>query len=319
MRTIVVTNMAPGPDAPGRGVFVRDQVAALERLGADVTLAEFAPGDYARAVPALRRTARREGPFDLVHAHFGLTAFPALAIPARARVLTVHGTDVRHPRTGRLTRLIARRMDLVAAVSHDLGVDLAGPARRGTPLPALGRRGLPTAVLPCGVAVDRFRPVPRADARARLGLPQHESCILFPAAPERAAKRFDLVLEAADGARIHTLGDVDPADVPLWMNAANIVVLPSDAEGFGLAVLEALACDVPVITTPVGIHPQALAGVAGAVCAAYDRDRWGRVIASALAREDPRVDGRPAVAPWSADRMAARVLDAWGAVLAAGE
>lgn len=315
MRTIVVTNMAAAPEAPGRGIFVRDQVAALRRLGADVTLTEFAPGDYAQAVRRLRGLARREGPFDLVHAHFGLTAFPALAIPARARVLTVHGTDVRHPRTGRLTRLVARRMDLVAAVSHDLGVDLAGPAPRGTPLPSLGRRGLPTAVLPCGVAVDRFRPIPRAEARARLGLPTDEPCVLFPADPGRAGKRFDLAQEAVDGARLHTLGTVDPADVPLWMNAASVVVLPSDAEGFGLAVLEALACDVPVITTPVGIHPQALQGVAGALCAPYERDRWRRAIAAALAQPDPRVDGRSVVAPWSADRMAERVHDAWRALL----
>lgn len=315
MRTIVVTNMAPGPGAPGRGVFVRDQVAALRRLGADVTLTEFAPGGYARAVGQLRATARRDGPFDLVHAHFGLTAFPALAIPAKARVLTVHGTDVRHPRSGRATRLVTRRMDLVAAVSRDLGADLAGPPDRSGTLPPLGRRGLPTAVLPCGVALERFRSIPRAEARARLGLPADEPCVLFPADPDRPAKRFDLVREAAGDARVHSLGTVDPHDVPLWMNAANVVVLPSDAEGFGLAVLEALACDVPVITTPVGIHPQALAGVAGAVCAPYDRDRWSRAIAAALDRPDPRVAGRPAVAPWSADRMARRVLDAWAALL----
>ena len=42
------------------------------------------------------------------------------------------------------------------------------------------------------------------------------------------------------------------------MNAANAVLVPSEREGFGLAVLEALACDVPVLATPVGIHREAL-------------------------------------------------------------
>jgi teichuronic acid biosynthesis glycosyltransferase TuaC len=62
--------------------------------------------------------------------------------------------------------------------------------------------------------------------------------------------------------------------VPLYVNAANAVVVPSEREGFGLAVLEALACDVPVLATPVGVHPVALDGVAGTLCAPYEGARW---------------------------------------------
>ena len=47
----------------------------------------------------LTLSADHQRAFDVVHAHFGLTAWPALAVPARVRALTVHGTDVRHPRT----------------------------------------------------------------------------------------------------------------------------------------------------------------------------------------------------------------------------
>lgn len=318
MRALVVTNMLATPDAPGRGQFVRDQVAALRLLGADVTLDEFAPGDYLAAARGLRARHRRTR-YDVVHAHFGLTAYPALAVRGRARVLTVHGTDVRHGRTGRLTRLIARRMDLVAAASAPLGAELAGadPATPEAALPAMGRRGLPVAVLPCGVALDRFRAIPRREARAALGLSPDEPCLLFPADPDRPGKRHDLALRAAAGARLHTLGATPPDDVPLWINAANAVLVPSDAEGFGLAVLEALACDVPVIATPVGVHPEALAGVPGSVCAPFDADRWRTAAAAALAQPDPRVPGRRAVERWSSVRMAERVTAAWERALAA--
>src|SRR4051812_11399373 len=106
MRTLVLSNMAPSADAPGRGAFVRTQVAALRRVGdVEVELEEFAPGlgSLARAA----RAARGRRGFDVVHAHFGLTAYAALAVPGAKRALTVHGTDVHHPRTGRLTRLVA--------------------------------------------------------------------------------------------------------------------------------------------------------------------------------------------------------------------
>src|SRR5205823_3179802 len=133
--------------------------------------------------------------YDVVHAHFGLSAWPALAIPARVRALTVHGSDLLRPRTRLAT----------------------------------------AAVLPL----------------------------------------------------IELIGGVEPDRVPLWVNAANAVVVPSEREGFGLAVLEALACEVPVLATPVGIHAQALAGVEGSLCAPFGIAAWRAALEPHLERAAP--------------------------------
>ncbi|MBF6619675.1 MAG: glycosyltransferase family 4 protein, partial [Patulibacter sp.] len=78
MRVLVVSNMAPDAEHPERGSFVRDQVAALRGLpDLDVRFEEFAPGGYRRAARDLRDHHRGER-YDVVHAHFGLTAIPAL-------------------------------------------------------------------------------------------------------------------------------------------------------------------------------------------------------------------------------------------------
>jgi glycosyltransferase involved in cell wall biosynthesis len=305
VRALVVSNMAASRERPARGVFVRDQVAALRRIGdVEVELFEFSPGAlaYPLAARALRR--RFDGArLDIVHAHFGLTAWPALALRGPRHAVTLHGTDVRHPRSRRLTRAALGHMDLVAAVSQSLADEL-GPI---TPAPR---------VLPCGVALERFRPIPREAARLALGLARDEPCLLFPADPERAGKRFDRAYELAGGVRLMTLGSTAPDHVTLAINAANAVLVPSDAEGFGLAVLEALACDVPVLATPVGVHAQALAGIAGTLCAPYDRARWAAALAPALADADPRVAGRARAAEFSSELMAERVADAWRALLA---
>ena len=108
---------------------------------------------------------------------------------------------------------------------------------------------------------------------------------------------------------------VQPSQVPLWVNAANAVLVTSDRESFGLAVLEALACDVPVLSTPVGIAPEVLRGIDGAYCGVFDPLRWRTTLAPLLEDEDPRVAGRTAAERYSADRMAARVLDAWRGLL----
>ncbi len=305
---LVVSNMLPDAAHPERGRFVRDQVAALRRLsGVEVELYEFPPGARARAGAARelhRRHGRRGRRLDVVHAHFGLTAWPALAVRARVRGLTVHGTDVRHPRTREATRAVLPLMDLLAAPTAELARELPGRAAR--------RRA---QVLPCGVDMERFHPIPRAEARTALGLDPQAACLLFGADPARGGKRYDRALALAGHVPLHTLGGVPPERVPLWVNAANAVVVPSEAEGFGLAVLEALACDVPVLATPVGVHPQALEGVEGTLCAPFEENRWRAAVEPHLRDRDPRIAGRAHAEPFSAARMAERLADAWRASL----
>ena len=310
MRALIVTNMFPTPDRPALGRFVADQVEALRRLGeADVEVFAFPAGGagaYGRAALRLRDRYRRER-FDIVHAHFGLTGWPALGVRARARAITLHGTDLAHPRSRPVTLAGLRLADLVAAVSAPLAATVPGWAVRR-----------PVAVLPCGVDLHRFARIDRRAARRRLGLPEERPCLLFPADPARPEKRFDRARQVAGEVPLLTLGEVDPADVPLYVNAVNAVLVPSEREGFGLAALEALACDVPVLATPVGIHPEALAGLPGTLCAPFCPDVWREALAAHLRAADPRIEGRERATAYSSDRMAARVLDAWRGLLPDG-
>ena len=306
MRALIVTNMYPSADQPALGSFVRDQVDALRRIdGVDVEVFSFEPGAvsaYVRAAYELR-DRHRGYRYDIVHAHYGLTAWPAFAARGKGRAVTLHGTDLAHPRSRTITLAALPFLDLVAAVSEPLAAEIPRWAVRG-------RR----AVLPTGVDLDRFRPIPRPEARAALGLDQGPY-LLFPSDPSRPEKRYDRARAVAGNVRLLSLEAVDRAKVPLYVNAANAVLVPSEREGFGLAVLEALACDVPVLATPVGIHPSALDGIAGTYCAPFDERTWRKALAPHLADHDPRVDGRTRADGFSTDRMAANVVAAWRALL----
>jgi glycosyltransferase involved in cell wall biosynthesis len=307
MRALIVTNMYPTRERPALGSFVRDQLEALRRTpGLEVELFAFSPGSakaYARAARSLRDRYRAEH-FDVVHCHFGLSILPSLAAPARARVVTLHGTDLAHPRSRLVTLAGLRTMDLIATVSQELMARVPRQAFRG-----------PRAVLPAGVDLERFRPMPRADARAALGLDPAGPYLLFAADPRRPEKRHDRALAVAGVVPLLTLGDVDPGEVPLWVNAANAVISTSDREGFGLAVLEALACDVPVLATSVGVAPEVLENVAGAYCGPFDPRAWEEALAPLVANPDPRVAGRARAEQFSTDRMAAKVVAAWRGLL----
>jgi|SRR5579884_1714559 len=304
MRALVVTNMYPSAAHPARGSFVRDQVQALSRLpGLEVEVFAFEPGGGSPYPRAARELRRRYGDtrFDVVHAHFGLTAWPILAVRGARRAVTLHGTDLVVRRSRAVTLAALPFMDLVAPVSESLAELLPDRLVPGGKL----------AILPCGVSLERFHPVDRAQARRALGLREDSRYLLFPADPARPEKRYDRALEIAGGAELLALGGVDPAEVSLWVNAADAVVVPSERESFGLAVLEALACDVPVLATDVGIAPEALAGLPGAYCGPFDPARWRAALAEVLARPDPRVAGRAVAERYSSVRMAQRVAEQW--------
>jgi teichuronic acid biosynthesis glycosyltransferase TuaC len=311
MRVLVVTNFMPDPSAPQRGRWVRDQIDEIRRRGVEVEIFAFPPGSsqYVPAAARLRKLLRRER-FDLVHVHYGLTAWCALLAGARPLMVSFHGTDVRHPVVGRMSRLLARRIDLVAAVSRAL----YGPEA--------GRPGLPrlsgSAVLPCGPDLRRFRPLPRAEARRALDLDPAGRYLFFPADPARPEKRGDRAAELARavGADLLSGGSIEPEEMPLWMNAANAVLVTSDYEGFGMVCVEALACDVPILSTPVGIAPYALTGIAGALCAPFDLGVWGAAVAPHLEAADPRIAGAGRAAGLSAERMAERTIATYRDLLA---
>src|SRR3954469_18144719 len=302
MRVLVVTNLYPSKERPALGPFVRDQVEALRRRpDLEVELFAFPPGPKAllRAAGRLRRRFRRTR-FDIVHAHFGLTAWPALLARLGPVAVTLHGNDLLVRRSYAATRAALPFCALTAGVSREFSGNLPGAGTK--------RR---VAVLPVGIDLQRFRPIPRAQARARLHLDPAGPYLLFPHDPSRPLKRHDRAVAAAGDVPLLALGGVPPDEVPYWINAANAVLVPSAKEGFGLSVIEALACGVPAFGTPVGIHPVALGGIAGAYCAPWDRDAWRAALRPHLDAADPRVDGRARAELFSADAMAERLVVAW--------
>jgi teichuronic acid biosynthesis glycosyltransferase TuaC len=310
VRVLVVTNLFPTARRPALGPFVRDQVEAMRSIGgADIELHSFDPPGGIRPYvsEALTLARRYRGKrFDIVHAHYGLTGACSLAVRRGSHITTFHGDDLRLPKTSPIARFVVRLIDLPATVS----ANLARTSERVLGRPGLDRR---VTVLPCGIDLERLRPLDRREARSQLGLDPGGRYLLFPADPARPEKRHDRARELAEssGAELIHYDNTPPERVPLYINAADAVIVTSEREGFGLAPLEALACDVPVLATDVGIAPLALAGIPGTLCAPFERDRWLGALAPHLASDDARVQGRGRAELFGSRRMAERVLLAY--------
>ena len=133
------------------------------------------------------------------------------------------------------------------------------------------RLNVPDAhVIPCGVDMSLFKPAEMLAARDALGLPHDRKLVLWAGEYRRPEKRFELVSQAiallkqsVPDVELVVLSNKPHSTVPDHLNACDVLVLTSDAEGSPMVVKEAMACNVPVVSTPVGDVPQLFAGVDG--------------------------------------------------------
>jgi len=246
--------------------FFRKQVRALEAHdvecttvsvpadAGDRTLAEYLTF-YARA---LRRSFE---PFDLVHANYGLVGVPALAQPRRPVVLTLWGSELMGENAWltELSRTAASRADAVVVPSAAMSRELPCPHH----------------VVPFGVDTELFRPIDRDAARDRVGWDRDERVVLFPYDPNRAVKNYSLARSVVERlpveATLRTVSGVSHDEMPYYMSASDALLVTSDRESGPMVVREAVACEVPVVSTDVGFVADVLDGVENtAVCRTED-------------------------------------------------
>jgi glycosyltransferase involved in cell wall biosynthesis len=84
--------------------------------------------------------------------------------------------------------------------------------------------------------------------------------------------------------RVHFIGFVDDADLPALYSGADLVAMPSLYEGFGLPLLEAMACGVPTISSNVSSLPEVV-GETAVQLPPKDEHAWTQSIISLLADE----------------------------------
>ncbi len=268
------------------------------------------------SLPTLLRL-QRAGKLAVLDAHFAYPDGYAATLIGRwlgvPVAITLRGTEARHVRTPGLSALLKK------ALTHaDVIFSVAAALKRIAV--SVGIAEDKVLVVGNGVDTATFRPIPRAEARAALGLPQdcrvlatvgglverkgfHRVIDCLPALRETMPNLHYLVVGGPSGegdwtdklkaqvrrlgleSCVHFLGTMPAAELPVPLSAADVFVLSTRNEGWANVLLEAMACGLPVVTTDVGGNAEVVArGDLGTVVPFGDESALLEAIRDALGR-----------------------------------
>jgi teichuronic acid biosynthesis glycosyltransferase TuaC len=248
----------------GLNPIIENQGESLKRAGIDLeyfTIKGKGIGGYLKNVMPLRRKIRK-GEYDVIHAHYSLSAITASLALKRPIVVSLMGSDVYS--SGFILKLIR----WLSKIWWNVTIVKSEEMKE--------KLGLPSAqIIPNGVNIELFKPTDRLASCRQLGWNAEIKNILFPANKKREVKNYSLAEQSVNlldkwNVQLHSLDKVPNSQMPFYYSAADVVLMTSHWEGSPNAIKEAMACNVPIVATNVGDIAKSLQGVKNCHVTGFD-------------------------------------------------
>jgi teichuronic acid biosynthesis glycosyltransferase TuaC len=306
--------------SPAAGIFVDRQIASLERAGVKISTFDIgnshSPLRLLYKWIQLRRRVRQVSP-DLVHGQYGTIVGLLTAFAGRPAVISFCGGDLQPGASVSSLRLtLGFLLSNLAALRADRLICKSEQLRQ-----ALWWRKSKAIVIPSGVDLTLFSPGQQNEARKELGWDQETPVAILNVGDDPKGKGIDLAQAAmkvaqvlVPNAELHIISKVDPLRVPLYFRAADVLVCTSITEGSPNVVKEALACNLPVVSTPVGDVRERLVGVYPSSVVSRDPQEFGEALAKIMLSRE-RSNGRARIVDLGLDQVARQILSVYQSVL----
>ncbi len=292
--------------ANGMSSLVYNQVTSLIRAGVQVDCFPIkgkGPKAYLQHAILLRKHLKNNK-YDCFHAHYSYSSYTAMMAGCKPLVSSLMGTDIE------LTGLPAKLLHATHSRFATRIIVKSEYMRKKT--------GLDAIVVPNGLNFNRFKDIPREEARKQVGFEPNKKYAIWVSNPEREYhKRYKMACEAMEMIEdksivMYVVNGVPHDQIPVYMYAADALLLSSRYEGSPNVIKEALYCNLPIVSTDVGDVKERIEGCDGCWLVTDAKD-----IAKALpeAVNYGKTNGREKVRNLDDKIIAQRLIDIYDAAI----
>lgn len=272
IRLLIVCSKNSGNFAP----FILDQAVALEKAGVKLEFFGVEGKGWLGYLQNRKLLLKQMATFkpDLIHAHYGLSGLLANLQRKVPVVTTYHGSDINDRKVFWFSKLA------MLFSKHNIFV-----SKKNLDKAKLKHR---FSLLPCGVDLDFFKPIPKKTAREKMGLPLKDKMVLFSGSfnnPVKNAYLAHQVIELLHATYLIELRNYSREQVCWLMNAADACIMTSRSEGSPQFVKEAMACNCPVVSVDVGDVAEVMGDTDGCFIADYTPENLAEKMELALKRK----------------------------------
>lgn len=234
---------------------VQNQGESLKRIGVEVDyfiIPDKGFKGYIKSIPKIRKTYY-SGNYDLVHAHYSLSAIAASCSGLFPIVVSLMGSDAYTSVFWRFVIQVFHRIRWKKTIIKSQKMQTLLHLKKAI-------------VIPNGVDLEKFKPIIKADAQHDIGFDSSKKTVLFVSNPEREEKNYPLAVEAIrllkrTDVELKPIFNIRNEDISRYLNAADMLLLTSKREGSPNVIKEAMACNIPIVSTDVGDVKYNLDGV----------------------------------------------------------
>lgn len=247
MKVLHITNAYPYKDYTSYGIFIKEQIDSLANNDVItevifINARKYGKKEYLKYIHIIRQKIKSFKP-DILHCHHEFSLIPLLFIKHKKPVLLSVLGDIKqrsnfNKLTFRFLKLFPKRIIFKNSILNKEKY----------------------LYLPNGVNLNHFYEIDKNIAKLKLGLDTKKDYALFVTAtinnPIKRYDKFCAVIDELKRFNINieplVLSGVSRDMVPFYFNSSTILILTSDHEGSPNAVKEAMACNIPVVSTNVG-------------------------------------------------------------------
>lgn len=242
------------------GIFMKRWFNSLTKMDITVQQTSFS-FDILNIYKNYKSLKKMSCQYDLVHAQYGSGCGLIVSFLPSKKILSLRGSDLhfyfnlQHPLTtihslisNTLTRISIRKYDHIICVSDSMKNRINKKFHKKV------------SVIPCPIDLNEFYPINREFAREKIGFGNDLKIWMTFASVniDNNIKNFHLAYQSyckvksfLPDVELRVISKVEPSDVVYWMNASNVIIMTSVYEGWPNVIKEALACNIPFVSTDV--------------------------------------------------------------------